>query len=448
MAKHVQLRFDWNQAKSEPSSPLHSETMPKLADASLETTSVEPQSKWDFLNTFPNPRGDAVQAGLFGMDELTGDQIRGIHIERAAECFSLLVELTRINEARLTRVDPRTGSKPRTANTRKRLDEFLNSEPRRLTRDFNHLMAVYEDGFGEDAAKAFRMHLLSAHPKAYLEQVGDPEYEEPIATVITPPPDPGMGAETDLEHRADNQTSSSENPLPTPRPLPEAMGRGAFGRDEDGVVDPSEEEVEEITQRHGEKLIEVLERLQQTDDRLLRMNGGDAHLLCEREGIHSEYMAALSAYGEDFGSDSRMRLDAWAQSELRLQADEGGSYEPGHPWYYYSEGDGQSPVPVDQIPANPGAGEHMTLKLPRNRTKRSALIRKVLGEQTEQLQEDKRRYQELVERGPAALSDYDRNIAHCGNAELAWASAIALKYNHIRNGIERVRRLRSLNSGF
>jgi hypothetical protein len=41
-------------------------------------------------------------------------------------------------------------------------------------------------------------------------------------------------------------------------------------------------------------------------------------------------------------------------------------------------------------------------------------------------------------RGPSALSDFDRNIAHGGDDELAWASAVALKYNHFRAGLARI----------
>jgi len=39
-------------------------------------------------------------------------------------------------------------------------------------------------------------------------------------------------------------------------------------------------------------------------------------------------------------------------------------------------------------------------------------------------------------------SEYDRNIAHAGDEDLAWASAVALKFNHIRYGLARVAALR------
>lgn len=70
----------------------------------------------------------------------------------------------------------------------------------------------------------------------------------------------------------------------------------------------------------------------------------------------------------------------------------------------------------------------------------------MLDDQQRQLEEDKKRYQDLLERGPAALSDYDRNIAHGGEDELAWASAIALKFIHISGGLERVAQLQAITS--
>lgn len=65
-------------------------------------------------------------------------------------------------------------------------------------------------------------------------------------------------------------------------------------------------------------------------------------------------------------------------------------------------------------------------------------------EESIQLQRDRERYRGLVREGPAALNDYDRNIAHGGNDELAWASAIAFKYTHIRTGLGRLASIKKL----
>ena len=96
---------------------------------------------------------------------------------------------------------------------------------------------------------------------------------------------------------------------------------------------------------------------------------------------------------------------------------------------------------VDQIPPADVRDEPFPRKLPRSKEKRRVVIRQMLDYQRRQLQQDKRRYQELLDRGPTALSDYDRNIVHGGDDELAWASAVALMFNCISGGLGRVGRL-------
>ncbi|HVV71918.1 MAG TPA: hypothetical protein VHI52_10525, partial [Verrucomicrobiae bacterium] len=81
-------------------------------------------------------------------------------------------------------------------------------------------------------------------------------------------------------------------------------------------------------------------------------------------------------------------------------------------------------------------------KGPKNAGKRLAFLQQQLSGQEEQLRQDSERYVELVEKGAEALSDYDRNIAHGGDDDMAWASAIALKFNHIRYGKARILALR------
>jgi hypothetical protein len=157
--------------------------------------------------------------------------------------------------------------------------------------------------------------------------------------------------------------------------------------------------------------------------------------------LREELQAAESQRGEEHQDNDRVE-DAQGITSSPKQH----RYDPGHPWYYYSEGDGQKPIPFDLIPPRPHAGEHMSPRLPKNKAKRAAALRTMLEDQTSQLAADKKRYAELVERGTAALSDYDRNIAHGGNEELAWASAVALKYNHIRNGRGRMEWLQKARS--
>lgn len=114
------------------------------------------------------------------------------------------------------------------------------------------------------------------------------------------------------------------------------------------------------------------------------------------------------------------------------------SYGPGHPWHYLSEGDGAVPLPLERIEPAPFKPEHLGVKLPKNPQKRQALLRKMLAEQRQQLEQDAERYREVLERGVEALSRYDREIAYGGNDRLAVASTIAFKSSHIAHGKGRV----------
>ena len=61
--------------------------------------------------------------------------------------------------------------------------------------------------------------------------------------------------------------------------------------------------------------------------------------------------------------------------------------------------------------------------------------------ESQQLEADRSRYAEIVERGAEALSRYDREIAHTSDA-MARASALALKYRHVSFGLGRVEWIR------
>jgi len=234
--------------------------------------------------------------------------------------------------------------------------------------------------------------------------------------------------------------------MPNPKPLLEAVGRAVFGVDEDGNVNPGPEEVAAITEYHTERLVKLLDEIQDIDGRLARATGQDRDTLHrQRDHAHSGYLGALALYAEDFGEDAARQLDTWARYQHRYGSEDdpreperSQHYDPGHPWHYLRQGDAARPVPVQDIEPATDVETSFTGALPRNVAKRAVKLRTMLVDQRRQLDEDKARYQDLIDRGADALSEYDRNIAHGGNIELAWASAVALKYNQIRNGLARV----------
>jgi len=205
----------------------------------------------------------------------------------------------------------------------------------------------------------------------------------------------------------------AENP-PSPLPRPTSVQNGVFGLEEDGTpVEPEPEEVATITDAVADQLLET------TDEQSKKL--------------------LLHQYGEDFGQPAAAQLDSWVQA--KVAADEGAEfkYDPGHPWYYYHEGDGADPILLADIPARPTTEEHIGTRIPKNPAKRRMVLERMETDQRRQLVDDEKRYQDLVDRGVEALSQYDREISSGGNEDLAWATAMALKYSHICGGRGRLR---------
>jgi hypothetical protein len=150
----------------------------------------------------------------------------------------------------------------------------------------------------------------------------------------------------------------------------------------------------------------------------------------------------LGQYAADFGSDAAAALDHWSSCINSAEENETDTlqYDPGHPWHYYHEGDAAEPMPVANIPAAP---RWDLPDPPKNPKKREAFLRQMLADQERQLAADQERYTQLAEKGADALSTYDRTIAYNGNDDLAWAGAVALKFNHIRHGLARVAALQA-----
>lgn len=100
------------------------------------------------------------------------------------------------------------------------------------------------------------------------------------------------------------------------------------------------------------------------------------------------------------------------------QTSEEFSYEPDHPWHYYARGDGADPIPLAEIPAGEARHSIESLKLPKDRKKRTAKLSQLLTDHEGSLREDEERYLKLIARGVDELSEYDRNIAYGGDLEL------------------------------
>lgn len=243
------------------------------------------------------------------------------------------------------------------------------------------------------------------------------------------------------------------DPIPTFPPLPAAIEAGVFGVGAKGQWALDEEEVRTLTEEHARELTGILADLQVTEDGL--RTGEDPrtgkqpqspesqtrlreYLETELPRLQAAYADSLAAFAGGFGDEAAGRLDLWVRKAVAdcIHAP-GCRYDPGHPWHYYHEGDNAPPIAVEDIPPDLGAGAYIERDLPKNHVKRARRICELLQSERERLEEDRRRYQDIVERGAEALSRYDREIAHTSDA-MARATALALKFNHIRWGAGRV----------
>lgn len=378
-----QLEFDWSEASLPPRGEVNEkpserpETPTQLSPTQTSPPPLVQVLPWDFRLTFPQPLEAAIEAGVLHDEDREPENIKSLHVEHAREALATLADLDALTEARRFGVDPVTGKKPRTEKQKENLKRKFAEEPPRLEHAFETLMDVYEEAFGKDATDAFRKAIRAWH----------------------------AGVDVVSETR------------PVFPPLDAAVCAGVFGQDEDGsVVNPSLEEVDEITAAFVDRL---------TD----RDQSNDVEQI-------------LASFAEDFGPDAAKELKLWMDAKERAEDNEF-VWPPGHPWHYYQEGDGADPIPVNEIDAS-DLSSASEISLPKDRARRIAKLSRMIADAERQLAEDKKRYIELADKGIDALSERDRNLGASNDAELNWATAIALKYNHIRYGLGRIQALREV----
>lgn len=240
--------------------------------------------------------------------------------------------------------------------------------------------------------------------------------------------------------------------LPIAWPEPEAIEAGEFGMSPDGPIVPDSHQIITLTEEVANAFVSCLcelSRLEEEYEAELdvqseckpspegeRLKLRTSVLESIVEGLRC-YSDSLGAYERAFGEPAALALDAWARNASMRERCRSSAYPPSHPWHYLACGDGVDPVPVCEIPAAVIRDQEFCYKLPKNPKKRAERLSQLLADERSHLEIDKQRYQEIVERGAEALSDYDRGIAHSTD-ETARASALALKYNHVSRGLGRI----------
>jgi len=302
-----QFQFDWGESKAEKPSAKSSPavtTSPESSAAAPPTVAAAPLIQylpWDFENSFPEPLPEAIKEGVLEEDD--PDTVRWIHQEHAREGLAVLHELDIVMDARIRGVDPQTNKMPSRPQAKERLAKFFKTEPTRLENWFRSLMGPYEDAFGADAANAFEKAIRAWHagiPVA-AESSRPPVQIKSTRSNIAPPQLP----------TARNPSRSAVARLPGPKPLASAIAAGHFGKDDDGrPVRPGSHEVRAITERHAEKLIELLDSMASA-----RGNAKDE--------FSASFTAGIAAYAEDFGPRAARQLEAYVCRQAGLDSTRG-----------------------------------------------------------------------------------------------------------------------------
>jgi hypothetical protein len=267
-------------------------------------------------------------------------------------------------------------------------------------------------------------------------------------SVLEEPPVPPVGADI----VDDTARCSRLEGLAIPKPLSQAVAAGVFGQSTEGPIDPDDDEVAAITEEHAYEMIVLLSDTHAIADsigtgsdprtgKIPKTPEAEAKLaeFLQNEGrrLVNAYADAVAAFAEGFGDEAAATLDAWVSKVVADDGPRQDSYDPTHPWHYYHAGDNAMPAPVEEIPTDLDAGQFLEKELPKNPAKRLAKLRAMFITESEQLENDKQRYTDIVERGADALSRYDREIAHSSDA-LARATALALNYRHVGLGLGRL----------
>jgi hypothetical protein len=281
-----QLHIEWGKpaekGQAAIESPLPAASLPRLIK----------RPPWDFKTTFPEPMPEAIDAGVIYDEDATPENVRALHEEHVRESLAVLCDLERVLDARRRGVDPRNNKAPVLKEARERLRKFFGTEPARLERWWQTLMDTYAEVFGNEAAEAFGQTVRTWHAAVEFASPGLPA--SPIATASIQEPQSAPASAGSSRHRKPHRVVAR---LPVPRPLPASIATGAFGQDEDGPVLPRADEVRAITERHAEKLIELL-------DAIARASADS------RESLLATFSAGIAAYAADFGQHAADQLEA------------------------------------------------------------------------------------------------------------------------------------------
>jgi len=298
-----QLQIDWSGGPVSPP-PQERTERPAGPPPSVPANGLTLKLKWDFRTCFPEPTEEAIEAGAINAEDLNPQGIRSIHEEHAREMLATLHDLDAVLDARRRGVDPRNNKAPLLAPAKERLLKFFQTEPARLEHWFENLLGAYQDAFGQEAAEAFGKAVGAWHAGVEVVAESSPKAAPPATATTGENSVPAVKPKRRQQAGPRRVTAC----LPVPRPLPSAIGAGRFGHEENGKpVRPGPREVREITERHAEKLIDLLDQLTSAPT-----NSKDA--------LQAQFDAGIAAYAEDFGQQAADQLQAYIKRQAGLDS--------------------------------------------------------------------------------------------------------------------------------
>jgi hypothetical protein len=305
-----QLQIEWNRiaggGRVVTTSPLPA-SVPATDNVGTSDTalpSLVQRLPWDFQSTFPQPTPEAIDAGVVSDEDAAPENVRAIHEEHTRELLMVLHDLDAVLDARRLGIDPATGKPPRTDAAKDRLLKLFATEPGRLERWWQTLMDTYEEAFGSDAADAFGKALRARHAGISVIAEESHATTPPAVTIEETPVQPRIRKQ--VRHEPRRITAR----LLVARPLPSAVAAGHFGQDDRGrPIRPGAHEVREITRRHAEKLIDILDSIQQASGSCVPS---------EASRLRKLFAAGLSTYTDSFGQDAADQLEAYIRRQAAL----------------------------------------------------------------------------------------------------------------------------------
>ena len=287
--------------------------------------------RWDFRTRFPQPTDEAINQGVLQPEDAEPENIAALHSAHANRMLATLSDIDALADAARLGVDPTTGKPPAGDVGLQRLEAARHTEPGRLHRWYESLLGAYRDWFGDEAADAFDKAVRAWH--ARIEVVvenglaatnprlpSDPPTRQPITVVVAQTEShdaaatalPATVAEDSTipmlpapRESVVNKATGVIARLPVPRPLPEAIAAGDFGRSENGrPINPSPAEVREITVNHAEALVDLIVQAQRADS-------------AQRHRFKEQYLSGIAAYSSSFGERAAAQLDAYVRRQAR-----------------------------------------------------------------------------------------------------------------------------------